>query len=107
MTDTVREPFADALEKRDEFRSRGPVTEFLQARDQHRCVGPGESFLSFRAEREQGCGLSRAANPPYSLLTHGSRALERVQMKAHGVIRYAQTFGEIIDGPRALSQQGE
>src|SRR5713101_6294375 len=98
---------ADTREKRDELRSRGSVAELLQARYQYRCVGLGESFLSSRAEREEGCGLSRSPNPPHSLLTHGSRALERVQMKAYGVIRYAQTFSQIINGPRALSQQCE
>src|ERR1700730_8071500 len=107
MTDPSCESFADAPEKRDELRSRGSVTELLQAGYQHRCVGPGESFLSSRAEREEGCWLSRPANSPHSLLTHGSRVLESVEMKAHGVIRYPQTFGEIIDGPRALSQQGD
>ena len=107
MTDTTCESFADAPEKRDELRSRGSVAELLQARNQHRCVSPGECFLSSRAEREEGCGLSRAARPPHSLFTHGPRALERVQMKSYRVIRYAETFGEIINGPRALSQQGE
>jgi hypothetical protein len=28
-------------------------------------------------------------------------------MKAHRVVGDAELFGEIIDGPRALSQQGE
>src|ERR1700692_319635 len=105
--DAAREPLADAPEKRDDLLSRSSIAELLEARDQNRRVGPGERFFSSSAERVQRCGLSHAANPPHPFLTHGSRALERVEMKAHGVVRHVQTFGQIIDGLRALSQQRE
>ena len=107
MAESTREPFAHALKKSLDLRRRASVAELFQARDQHRCIGPRKSLFSRRTERVEGSGLPHDANLPHPFLAHGSDVLERVQMKAHSVVGDAESFGEIVDGPGTLSQEGE
>jgi len=63
-------------------------------------------LLTFGAQGVKESGLSDFPQPPDSFLAYGSRALERIEMKAHCIVGHGQVIGEIINGPGFLPQQG-
>jgi hypothetical protein len=51
--------------------------------------------------------LASTASPPRSIFPRDTIALERVEVKPHGIIREAKARREIVDRPRPFPQERE
>jgi len=104
ISESICKPFPDPLEEGDELWSGRAFAQLRQCSYKHRRVGSGESFFSLSAQRVERRRLTHLADFPHTFTLHGSGALERVEVKAHGVVGQTKAIGEIVDGPSPLPQ---